>query len=265
MLLSMSKIKLIKTEAKSIFTKTKLPGAVWVVNQYVGCEHACLYCYAKFISKWRAGDLGKWGSWVEAKINAPELVKSKYVKGRVFMSSVSDPYQPIEKELNLTRSILENMDKNIQLSILTKSDLVLRDVDILKQFKDVDISFTINSFEGKTKEIFEPESVSNEKRVKALAKLKRRGFKTYAFISPIIPELTDLDNIISKTRDFSDYYWFEFINKRGAGREFADVLKKEFPKSFEILENKSKFEEFMLKCKKIINFAGIKVKGVEFH
>jgi len=273
MMLSMSKTKLIKTKAKSIFTKTKLPGAVWVVNQYVGCEHACLYCYAKFISKWRAGDLGKWGSWVEAKINAPELVKSKYVKGRVFMSSVSDPYQPIEEELNLTRRILENMDKNIQLSILTKSDLILRDVDILKQFKNIEIGFTINSFEGKAKEVFEPESISNEKRVKALEKLKKEGacpersrrIKTYVFVSPIIPNLINLEDVILKTRNFSDYYWFEFINKRGAGREFADVLKKEFPKSFEILENKSKFEEFMLKCKKIINSAGIKVKGVEFH
>ena len=259
------KIKLIKVKTKSIFTKTKLPGAVWVVNQYVGCEHACSYCYAKFISKWRAGDYGKWGSWVEAKINAPELVKGKYVKGKVFMSSVSDPYQPIEKELNLTRRILENMDKNIQLSILTKSDLVLRDLDILKQFKDVEVGFTINSFMGKAKEIFEPESVSNEKRIKALAKLKKEGFKTYAFVSPIIPELINLEDVISKTRDFSDYYWFEFINKRGAGREFADVLKKEFSKSFEILENKAKFQDFVKKCKKIINSTGIKVRGVVMH
>lgn len=257
------KTKLIETKAKSIFTKTKLPGARWVVNQYVGCEHACLYCYAKFITRWREGDYGRWGSWVEAKMNAPELVMDKYVVGKVFMSSVSDAYQPIEKDLKLTRRILENMNKNIQLSILTKSDLILRDLDILKQFKNVEIGFTINSFMGKTKDVFEPGSVSNEKRIKALEKIKLEGFKTYTFVSPIIPELINLEDVISRTKNFSDYYWFEFVNKRGAGRKFVDVLKKEFPKSFEILDDKIKFQEFFYQCKKIIDSAGIKVKGVE--
>lgn len=103
--------KLIKVEAKEIFTKTKLPGCDWVINQYVGCQHACLYCYAKFISRWRPGNYGKWGSWVEAKMNTPELVKGRYVNGWVYMSSISDPYQPIEKDLKLTRKTKESQRK----------------------------------------------------------------------------------------------------------------------------------------------------------
>ena len=89
--------KIIKTQVKEIFTKTKLPGCDWVINQYVGCGHNCSYCYARFISRWKG--YGEWGSWIEVKVNAPELVKSKFVKGKVFMSSVSDAYQPIEKEI----------------------------------------------------------------------------------------------------------------------------------------------------------------------
>ena len=112
-------IKLIKTQAKEIFTKTKLPGCDFVINQYVGCEHNCLYCYAKFIAKWKPAEYGKWGTWIEAKINAPVLVCGKKVKEDVFMSSISDPYQPIEKDLKLTRRILENLNKNTNLYILT--------------------------------------------------------------------------------------------------------------------------------------------------
>ena len=146
-------VKVIKVKAKEIFTKTKLPGADYVINQYVGCEHQCLYCYAKFIGKWRPKDYGKWGKWVEAKMNAPELVNRKGIEGSVFMSSISDPYQPIEKKLKLTRQILENLDKNADLSILTKSDLVIRDIDLFREFKNISIGLTINNFQGKEKEI----------------------------------------------------------------------------------------------------------------
>lgn len=143
--------KIIKINAKSIFTKTKTPSAKYVINQYIGCEYACTYCYAKFMCRWK--NHGKWGDWVEAKINAPELAK-KIVNGKVIMSSVSDPYQPAEKELQLTRRILQSMDKRTELSILTKSDLITRDIDLLKQFKKIEVGLTINTFEGNTKDLF---------------------------------------------------------------------------------------------------------------
>jgi len=124
-----SKVKLIKTTAKKLYIKTKIPGIDYVLNHYVGCEHNCAYCYAKFICRWKKH--GKWGTWVEAKINAPELAK-KFIEGKVAMSSISDAYQQIEKELNLTRKVLENIDKRTNLEILTKSDLALLDIDLFK-------------------------------------------------------------------------------------------------------------------------------------
>ena len=89
-------MRLIKTKAKRAFTPTKIPGADYVINQYVGCQHACKYCYAKFMCKWH--NYGKWGEWVVVKENLPELVKKESVRGKTYMSSVSDPYQPIEKK-----------------------------------------------------------------------------------------------------------------------------------------------------------------------
>jgi len=317
------KPKIIKTQAKEIFTKTKLPGCDWVINQYVGCGHNCSYCYARFMGRWKG--YGEWGSWVEAKVNAPALVKNRYVPGKVFISSVSDAYQPVEKELKLTRKVLENMDKNIALSILTKSDLVLRDIDVLKQFKKVEVGFTINSFTDNEKALFEPDSPTNEERIEAMKILKKNGIKTYAFISPIIPGLISplssrprlypqschsdrtsqlkderrnplvkkvkpnyndserkgflhsslreisrndsegLLDIINQTKDFADYYWFEVLNLRGAGKEFSDMLEKEYPESYKIMKDKKLFEQYINELKNTISSSDVKVKGIEIH
>jgi len=256
-------MKIIKTKAKEIYTKTKLPGADYVLNQYVGCQHACTYCYAKFICRWK--DYGKFGTWVEAKINSPELVKLKKIKGEVFMSSMSDPYQPLEKDLKLTRQVLENLDKNTYLSILTKSDLVLRDLDLLKQFKNLEVGFTINDFEGKTKNLMEPFAPNYQLRLEALKRLHKKGIKTYIFVSPIIPGLIDLKKIIDSTRKYANHYWFEFMNLRGAGPEFVAMMKKEYPENLRILQDKKAMANFMEECAKIIKKSGIKYAGIEKH
>lgn len=257
-------MKIIEIKAKEIFTKTKL-GADWVVNPYIGCGHQCLYCYAKFIAKWRPAEYGKWGAWLEAKVNGPELVKNKNIKGEVFMSSICDAYQPIEKELKLTRRVLENMDKNIKLSILTKSDLVLRDIDLFKQFKNIEVGLTINSFTGQAKNLFEPKAPETAKRITALKKLKEQGIATYAFVSPIIPEMIDLPHIINKTKNLVDYYWFEFLNLRGAGKEFAEALKINFPESYKIVNNIAFYQEFIDRTTNLINGLNIEIRGIVKH
>ncbi len=259
------KIKIFRVKAKSIFTRTKIPGAKWVINQYVGCQHACLYCYAKFMGRWRPENYGKWGSWVEAKINAAELVKGKYVDDQVYMSSVSDSYQPIEKELELTRRVLKNLDKRIKLSILTKSDLILRDIDILKKFENLEVGLTVNSFDGELKKVFEPFSPTNQARIYALKVLKENSLKTYSFVSPLIPGLIDIRNIIRQTKDFTDFYWFEMLNLRLAGQEFIKIIERKFPKSFEIMRNRVKFNNFLKECQEIINSEKINCRGIELH
>ena len=256
-------MKLIKTQAKEIFTKTKLPGSDWVINQYVGCSHRCSYCYAHFMARWK--NYGQWGSWIEAKMNAPELVRDRKIDGWVFMSSVSDCYQEIEKDLKLTRQILENLDKSTKLSILTKSNLILRDIDLLKQFKTAEIGMTINSFSGKEKEFFEPDSITNRERLLCLKELKEAGLTTYGFVGPIIPGLVDVEWVIGQAKNYVDYFWFEMINLRGAGKEFTEVLEKNYPKSLEIIRDKNQMAGYKNELDKLIKSKGIISKGIETH
>jgi DNA repair photolyase len=157
------------------------------------------------------------------------------------------------------------MDKRIRLSILTKSDLVLRDLDILRQFEDVEIGFTVNSFTGVEKERFEPGSVTTEMRIEAMKRLKENGLKTYAFVGPIIPGLIDISDIIGKTRAYADHYWFEVMNLRGAGKNFSDVLKAEYPDSFRILQDEKALSEYVKGIENVIKEAGIRSSEVLRH
>jgi len=256
-------IRIIKIKAKRAFTPTKIPGANYVINQYVGCEHACLYCYAKFMCKWYR--YGKWGTWVVVKENLSELVKKESVKGEVYMSSVSDPYQPVEKRLKLTRNVLKNMNKNIKLVILTKSDLVLRDIDIFREFEDVEVGLTINSFDGKVEREIEPFSPSNEKRIESLKVLHENGIKNYAFISPIIPGLTDVEYLIRETRNFTDFYWFEFLNLKASGKEFREWLKQNYSESYDVISGKTEAEKNVNEIINIIKSSNVPIRGICAH
>ncbi|RLF98617.1 MAG: radical SAM protein [Thaumarchaeota archaeon] len=256
-------MKIIKVRARKAFSPTKIPGARWVINQYIGCQHACKYCYAKFMCKWY--DYGRWGSWVIVRENIPDLVRSKYVIGKVYMSSVSDPYQPIEEDFELTKKILENMNKRIKISILTKSDLVLRDVELFKRFKNIEVGLTVNGFEKSVKNDLEPYSPSIERRINALKRLYESGIKNYAFISPIIPKLTDIEKIISDTRDFVAYHFFEFLNFRAAGARFRGLLRNRYWEAYEVMSNKDKFERYVKDTIEIIRKSGVKIGGICLH
>ena len=256
-------MKVIKARARRAFSPTKIPRARWVINQYIGCQHACRYCYAKFMCKWY--DYGRWGSWVIVRENIPDLVKSKYVAGKVYMSSVSDPYQPIEEKFELTKKILKNMNKGIKVSILTKSDLVLRDVELFKRFKNIEVGLTVNGFEESVKNDFEPYSPSIDRRINALKRLFESGIKNYAFISPIIPKLTDVEKIISDTRDFVAYHFFEFLNFRAAGVEFRRLLRDRYWEAYEVMSNEAKFKRYVKDVIEVIRKSRIKIGGICLH
>lgn len=235
-------MKIIEREAKSIFTRTKLPGIKYSINQYVGCGHRCVYCYARYMSRWKK--YGQWGTWIEVKTNAPELVRER-IRGELTMSSVSDPYQPLEKEIILTRKVLENIDKDTKISILTKSDLILRDIDILKKFKNLDVGLTVNCFPEKTRKILEPHAPSNEKRIEALKILNEEGIKTFCFISPVIPKLTEVRKTLQETKGIVNYYLIEVLNTRLGGENLRKILKNNFSESYGYLEDREKMEEFV--------------------
>ncbi|MEW6676264.1 MAG: radical SAM protein [Nitrospirota bacterium] len=147
--------------AKSILSKSKVFD--YTLNPYIGCGHGCSYCYARFIKRF-TGNKERWGEFVNVKINAPELldreIKRKKV-GRVWISGISDPYQPIEKRYGLTRKCLKILiDYDWPITIQTRSPLVLWDLELLKKSKKIEVCFTITTSDERIREIFESNAPS---------------------------------------------------------------------------------------------------------
>ncbi|MEM7826984.1 MAG: radical SAM protein [Candidatus Aenigmatarchaeota archaeon] len=192
-------------DVKEIYCKTALSksgiyGIDYSINPYVGCQHNCSYCFARYMSKYRQ-NFKQWGSFVDVKINIHEVLKKEIEKikpGTVLISSVTDPYQPIEKKYELTRRVLEMLPKNkFKIFILTKSSLVLRDMDLLNE---CDVGFTIITTDESIRKIFEPNASPIYERIRALHELKANEISTYVMIGPILPFITEkgLDELISK-------------------------------------------------------------------
>lgn len=131
-------------KCKTILTKSKLPKVDYCYNAYVGCTHSCKYCYAEFMKKFTGHINDEWGKFIDYKENAVDILKKEVRKIEkdkwVLMGSVTDTYQPIEKKLLLTRKSLEVfLEYQVPVSILTKSDLVMRDIDILMKFPKCEV------------------------------------------------------------------------------------------------------------------------------
>lgn len=222
--------------AKNIISKSNLPSSDYVINPYVGCSHACIYCYARFMKRFTNHE-EEWGKFVDVKLNSEDLVPEKldkYKGKRFFISSVTDPYLHYEREYKLTRKILERLvDMEASIEIQSKSDLITRDIDILQRLKGCKAGITITTLEDKVRREIEPYTASVEKRLKALEVLSEAGIHTYVFIGPIMPFITDWRAIIEKTSPFVREYIFENLNVKGTvWKDIADWLKSRHPKLY---------------------------------
>src|SRR5574340_406657 len=181
-------MKVTEIKAKAILSKSQVYD--YALNAYVGCQHACVYCYARFMKRF-TGHTEAWGDFVDVKINAPELLAKEIKKkkvGRVWVSGVCDAYQPLEKRYKLTRRCLEILvENNWPFTVQTKSDLVLRDIDIIKKAKDAEVCFTITTLDEKIRKIFEPGAPPSAKRVEALGILHAAGIRTSVMVAPLLP------------------------------------------------------------------------------
>lgn len=234
---------------KNIITKSNLPDADYVINPYVGCSHSCIYCYARFMKRFSRHD-EEWGRFVDVKINAPDLIRIKpkdFQDKHIFISSVTDPYLPQEKKYQITRKILEKLvEAQPRVDIQTKSDLILRDIDVLKKLKHCRVGITITTLDDTTRKEVEPFTASVQNRIKALKVLKENGIKTYVFIGPIFPYLTDWKNIIKEAKDYVDFYMLENLNVKGSvWKDIKHWLKSKhndlLSKYIEIYEKKSDY------------------------
>jgi len=252
-------VEIREINAKRIMTKTRIPEADYVINHYSGCTHGCVYCYARFMCRWRKGK-EKWGEFVDVKVNAAELIEkeSENKIGIVLMSSVSDPYQPIERKYKLTRKVLENLNKNMKLSILTKSDLITRDIDLFKKFKKHELGITITNLDNSIAKIFEPDAPSPLKRINALKQLKKSGLSTYVFIGPILPFIADIEEVVRECTPYVDKILFEDLNLGAAKASIMKTIRENYP------ELKEKYldisEDFWTEKQKEVENLGKKYK-----
>ena len=213
------KVKEIKVS--SYLSKSNLPGFDFVINPYIGCSHACLYCYASFMKR-ITNHSENWGSFIDIKLTDKELDLKKIQNKNIFMSSVTDCYLPLEKDYLITRNILEELERvSCNLTISTKSSLILRDLDILKRFKNLTICISINTVDERFKNYMDKAS-SIKERINTLKVLHENNIHTVAFVSPIFPYITNIEDIVKATKYYVDEYWFENLKLRGEYKK--DIL-----------------------------------------
>ena len=221
-------------QVKSVLTKSNLPVADFSVNPYVGCAHGCKYCYASFMKRF-TNHPEPWGSFVDVKY-WPEIKNpQRYAGKELFIGSVCDPYQPLEETACRTRALLEQMQgSGCTISIATKSDLVLRDLDLIKTFPRARVSWSINTLDENFKNDMD-QAVSIERRLAAMKAFHQAGVRTTCFISPIFPGITDVFAIIDRIKDDCNYIWLENLNLRGGFQtQIMRYIEEKYPKLIEL-------------------------------
>ena len=208
-----------EVETKNIMTKSSLPVGGYSVNPYVGCTHACKYCYASFMKRF-TGHTEKWGTFLDVK-HWPEIKNAeKYAGQRVVIGSVTDGYNPLLEQLR---------GSGADILICTKSDLVVRDVDLLKKLGQVTVSWSINTLDENFKNDMDS-AVSIERRIMAMKQVYEAGIRTVCFVSPVFPGITDFEAIFERVHDQCDLFWLENLNLRGGFKKtIMDYIAEKYP------------------------------------
>jgi DNA repair photolyase len=223
-------------ECKSILNRSGL--ADYALNPFVGCEHGCRYCYGRFMMRYTR-HREPWGEFVDVKVNAPRVLM-KQVKGarvgRVFISSVCDGWQPLEEKYAITRACVEILLANdFPITILTKSALASRDLDLFEGSRGVELGATITALDEGLQRVFEPRGSSAEERLSFLKQAKEKGITSYAFLGPIMPYIFDteenLGGLIAAFRDVGvDWIYLDLLNPRpGVWASLSPVLNEHYP------------------------------------
>lgn len=214
---------------QNVLTKSNLPVSDYSVNPYVGCTHSCKYCYASFMKRF-TNHPEPWGTFVDVKYWEKISNPKKYAGKDLFIGSVTDPYMPLEEKYKRTRTFLEEMQgSSCTISIATKSDLVVRDLDLIQTFPEARVSWSINTLDEEFRKEMD-QSVSIERKIEAMKKFHHAGIRTTCFISPIFPGITDVKEIILKTKNHCNLIWLENLNLRGDYKNrILNYIKEKYP------------------------------------
>jgi DNA repair photolyase len=256
-----------EVHCKSILNKSGIPGIDYALNPYTGCEHGCSYCYAVFMKRF-SNHKEAWGDFVDVKINAAEVLARQLKRstpGIVSLSTVTDPYQPLEKKYRITRSCIETMiDSDFSPSILTKSPLVVRDIELLQGSPEIEVGFSIAFLDVAIRRKFEPKSPPVQERIKAARKLSDAGIRTWFFLAPVFPHFSDTtENLASLLAHADDagvaYILFDTLQlyakpwmniRRIISQDFPTV----YPEYQDYLKHKLSYREELKK--KVLRIAG---------
>lgn len=216
---------------------SRLPGLDYALNPYVGCAHDCLYCYAPYVTK---RPRAEWTA-VLARTDIPQVLAKeiKGKKGMIGLGTVTDPYQEAERHLLLTRRcLMEMVPHGLSVSVLTKSDLILRDLDLYKELKG-EMGITVTSVNDDISRTLEPGAPLPGRRIAALSRMADQGLNAYALVGPLLPLLTerDVDEMVEALSS-TGIKWvmldrfrprpgmFDDIARRPGGEGIADRLEK---------------------------------------
>lgn len=218
---------------KTYLSKSKIPGFDYVINPYIGCPHKCVYCYAEYMRKF-TGHPEEWGEFLDVKTCDAPLKPGKLFRTRVMLSSVTAPYNPYEKQYEQTRRMLKQLAFcQAYVYVLTKSALVLRDIEILKQMPGAEVAFSFSSADDRFRQLAEPGASSVADKINALKTLHENGIKTAVMAAPLLPGISDWKAIVETTRPYTGRYGFDSLNMRPAyqkkvmafvGTHYPDLL-----------------------------------------
>lgn len=260
-----------EVDVNDYLTRSNLPDSDYVINPYIGCSHGCKYCYASFMKRF-TGHTEDWGTFLDVKRCNKKINLKKIDNKSVFLSSVTDCYNQYEREYKLTRTILEQLiNSNCYLSISTKSKLILRDIDLLKQIKNLTVSMSINTLNEKFKNDMDNGSTIEE-RLNTLKCFHENGIHTVLFMSPIFPYITEWKEIIEISKDYIDEFWFENLNLRGQYKTYIlNYIKENYPEFYDkyvniyIENNKGYWEVLAEKINSYCETNKINYKNYFYH
>lgn len=227
-------MKVAVKETNSYLTKSKI--GQYAINPYVGCPHACKYCYASFMKRF-TGHAEPWGEFLDVKLPQRSIDTEKIIGKNVFMGTVTDCYNSFESKYEATRSVLTQLaDVDCYLQIATKSDLILRDIDLLKRMRHLSVALSVNTLNEQFRRDMDNGSPI-ERRLEALRTLHREGIYTILFMSPIFIGITEWREIIEQTKSYVNEFWFEDLNLRGGYKAvIMEYVKEHYPALYPLYE-----------------------------
>lgn len=238
-------VEVVEQQAKSIINAVAGMPFKWSINPYRGCYHQCRFCYARRSHTYLQEDgVARWGSKLYVKVNAPAVVRSELAKRSwkyesVAIGTVTDPYQPLEGRYRITRGILEALrDYQSPASIITRSPLIVRDIDVLASLARVaalHVSISIATLDPRLAREIEPTVAPPKQRLRAVRMLADAGIPVSVALAPVLPQITDtpesIDAVVSAARDAgAEKVWHNTLYLHDVTREsFFAYLREHQP------------------------------------